>query len=195
MYGATAVQIPRSLRSLGMTSCMTTQFSTFHPATQQMPKNAATSNTAPSSIEAIRDSADQLYRAAEECCRQHERCARLTRGEVDEAELRGMLETVALCDRLLAEATAAYERTATLEHPDDDSEQWWRKANALWLAGREYGRRHLDSNHAARGLAGGGRKSPEKLGELQMDYELEASALLALKHAVDAYRKVRPGTP
>jgi hypothetical protein len=27
---------------------------------------------------------------------------------------------------------------------------------------------------------------------MQMEYELEASALLALRHAADAYRKARP---
>ena len=31
-----------------------------------------------------------------------------------------------------------------------------------------------------------------QLGSVQMEYELEASSLLALRHAADAYRKTRP---
>ena len=36
------------------------------------------------------------------------------------------------------------------------------------------------------------KHSPEQLRAMQMEYELEASALLALRHAADAYRKSRP---
>ena len=36
------------------------------------------------------------------------------------------------------------------------------------------------------------RHDAEQLGSMQLEYELEASALLALRHAADAYRKTRP---
>ena len=37
------------------------------------------------------------------------------------------------------------------------------------------------------------KRSAEKLKAMQMEYELEASALLALRHASAAYQKTRPG--
>jgi hypothetical protein len=37
-----------------------------------------------------------------------------------------------------------------------------------------------------------GKHSAGELATMQMEYELEASALLALRHAADAYRKTRP---
>jgi hypothetical protein len=36
------------------------------------------------------------------------------------------------------------------------------------------------------------KHSAEQLGAMHMEYELEASALLAMRHAADAYRKTRP---
>jgi hypothetical protein len=37
-----------------------------------------------------------------------------------------------------------------------------------------------------------GRQSPNRLAELAMEFDLEASALLNLRMAADAYRAVRP---
>jgi hypothetical protein len=61
------------------------------------------------------------------------------------------------------------------------------------MASREFARRQRTSSRAARDL-GDGKHSTERLGELTLDYDLEASALLALKHAAESYRKLRPDT-
>ena len=134
--------------------------------------------------------ADALYRAAAECCRQHERIARLLAKSSDDGEEQAAYDTLDHCDRLLAEMAASYEKTGARTHPDGDDEAWWHKANALWHASREFARRHLESDRAARRTSS--RHAPAALAHLNMEYELEASALLALRQAMEAYRKVRP---
>lgn len=139
----------------------------------------------------LADKADALYRASVECCRQHERAAHLVGRSASEAEQKAAHAMVDLCDGLLADLTAAYERRAARLHPDGADEAWWHRANALWHASREYARRHRGADRADR--ARGSEQHPSALfSTLNMEYELEASALLALKHAADAYRKVRP---
>jgi hypothetical protein len=59
------------------------------------------------------------------------------------------------------------------------------------MASREYARRQRTSKRAGREL-GDGKHSTERLGELTLDYDLEASALLLLRQATDGYRRVRP---
>jgi len=145
---------------------------------------------AAANFDQLRIRADHLFRTAAECCRQHERYAHLSERDMEEVELDGAFEQVCLCDRLLGEVAAAYEKAAARAHPDGDDETWWRKANALWAASREYERRHAGCDHAGRRVSS--RRSADKFGELQMEYELAASALLSLKQAVDAYRKARP---
>ena len=134
--------------------------------------------------------ADALYRAAAECCRQHERVARLLAKSNDGAEERAAYASLDHCDGVLADMAAEYERAGAHTHPDGEDEAWWRKANALWHASREFARRHLESDRAARRPAT--KHAPAALAQLNMEYELEASALLALRQAMDAYRKVRP---
>jgi hypothetical protein len=132
--------------------------------------------------------ADRLYRTAEETLRQRERYARLVAAGATEAEQQAALRVVCLCDELLAAAAREYHAAAPQvgkEAPD-----WWHRANAVWLACREYARRHRNCDNSSRELFS---KRPEKFGELAMEYDLEASALLALKLALDEYRKVRPG--
>ena len=62
-------------------------------------------------------------------------------------------------------------------------------ANTLWLSAREYLRRHSIAERASRQIA---QRDADTLGDLQMEYELEASALLGLKHATATYQKLRP---
>ena len=141
-------------------------------------------------VDALRLRADALYRCAVECCRQHERIARLMDKELTPIEQRIQGEVVALCDEALTEIAADYEKCGARVHPSGDDVGWWQKANAIWLASREYIRRHRLSELVGRRASD---QNPTKFGELQMDYELEASALLALQQAIGAYRKVRPG--
>ncbi|MEO8624079.1 MAG: hypothetical protein ABI625_23570 [bacterium] len=137
----------------------------------------------------VRARADALYRAAIECCRQHDRSAKLS-GDEPELEHKHLDALCAMCDVSLAELSDAYTEVASNVHPDGD-EPWWHKANALWHASREYARRHADCERLSK--REGAKHSAGKLGSMQVDYELEASALLALRHAADAYLKTRPG--
>ena len=139
---------------------------------------------------AVRARADALYRGAIECCRQHDRAAKISGDEEPELEHRHLDALCAMCDGSLAELSAEYTEAAANAHPDQD-EAWWHKANTLWHASREFARRHAACDDMAKGVAN--KRSAERLGSMQMEYELEASALLALRHAADAYAKTRPG--
>ena len=142
-----------------------------------------------STVEAIRAKADALFRTALECCRQHERFARVVRLSAVSSEQRAASDLCDRCNEMLGACVAAYEKCTAREHPDGDHEAWWHKANALWHASREYLRRHDGCDGSSRRLD---KHTAAKLGELHMEYELEASALLALQQATEAYRKVRP---
>ena len=134
--------------------------------------------------------ADALFRCAVECCRQHERRAQLMQRGALSTELRAAQALVDACDESLAELVGCYERAAGRGHPPKEN-ACWRAANGLWMASREYARRQRTSARAARGIADTGEHST-RLTELAMDYDLEASALLALKQATESYRVTRP---
>lgn len=130
-----------------------------------------------------------MARAASECCRQHDRVSRL-HGKSDlEAELEAAQKSCDHCDEALAQLSAAYHEVAANVQPKGEDEKWWRRANALWLASREYLRRHSFTDRASRDLKSHDQAQLEKL---QTEFELEASALLGLRHAADAYLKDRP---
>ena len=61
--------------------------------------------------------------------------------------------------------------------------------SSLWLASREYLRRHNGCDNATKDLQ---KHGPDRLGSLHTEYELEASALLGMRHAADAYKQDRP---
>ena len=149
--------------------------------------DVATPGAAPvrAPAELLRDRADALWRWAVETCHQHDRHARVIARTEDAIELRGAQELVRACDRTLCEVVGAYEKAAAKTRPDGD-EAWWHRANALWHACREYIRRHDGCDKATRRVEG------QSLGDLQMSYELEASALRALRQAADAYRQCCP---
>ena len=58
------------------------------------------------------------------------------------------------------------------------------------MESREYARRHAGCDAISKKVSG--KHAAVQLSAMQMEYELEASALLALRHAADAYRKTRP---
>ena len=136
----------------------------------------------------ICDKADVLFRSAAECCRQHRRYGKLVEMAIDDAEQIAALRLVAASDEQLAEAANAYESSCMTVNGERNDE-WWHKANNLWLACREYNRRHSLSDRASGEFRA---HDVTKLTALGVEYELEASALLALQHAVEAYRKLRP---
>ncbi len=139
---------------------------------------------------AVRTRADALYRAALECCRQHDRAARLHSATEPELEHKHVDAMCKMCDGSLSEMSQAYSDAAADLHPAQE-EAWWHKANSLWHASREYARRHAGCDAMSTRLSA--KHSPDNLKAMQMEYELAASALLAMRHAADAYRKTRPG--
>lgn len=132
--------------------------------------------------------ADALARTANETCRQHERLSRLNGLGVLHAELEAAHALVDTCDLALAECVSTYEKRCGKAPVSDDSEVH-SKANTLWLAARDYLRRHWSAEKASAQLK---QHDVEKLTDLQMEYELMASALLALKQATAAYGALRP---
>ena len=159
-----------------------------------MPKSrsapaARTTRESKTPTQLVRDAADAMFRAASECCRQHDRVSRVHGKSDVEAELSAAQQACDHCDEALAKLSAAYEQEAANVRPEGADEQWWRSANGLWLASREYLRRHSFTDRASRDLKS---HDSEDLGQLHTEFELEASALLGLRHAADAYQKHRP---
>lgn len=134
------------------------------------------------------DAADALFRCAAECCRQHKRYARLISVAVMPEEQDAAARIVAVCDAELNSMVDVYQAAADKPGACGD-DRWRHAANMLWHASREYLRHHRGAEIASRAMRG---HSSEKFGELTVEYELEASALLALHHSVEIYRKIRP---
>jgi len=120
--------------------------------------------------------------------RQRQRYAGLVERVADEEEQQGALRIACICDEVLASSAASYEKIAANASSHRD-EEWWHKANSLWHVAREYHRRHQGCDQDSRKFS---NHSPARLAELTVEYDLEASALLALLHALTAYRKVVP---
>lgn len=135
-----------------------------------------------------RTQADRMYRAALECVRQRQRYARLVELGAQDEEQHGALRIACICDEVLTSSVKAYEETSASVTGHRD-EEWWHKANALWHAAREYSRRHQGCDQQSTTFS---KHTPARLAQLAMEYDLEASALLALQHALSAYRKAAP---
>jgi len=154
-----------------------------------------------SPLDVARVNADAMLRAALECCHQHDRYARLVARPALETEHRAADEMCVVVTNALIELAESYCEAAKDLRPNGaPDEEWWHRANALWHASREYGRRQTccerqsrrakgSKNDSRRGAA---KRSRDDFGDLVLQYDLEASALLALRHAADAYRKTRP---
>jgi hypothetical protein len=153
-------------------------------------KEPRSSGAAKSPVELVRDCADALFRAADECCYQHDRISRILTKSTVEAELNAAQHMCELCDKTMRDLSEAYQAASADVHPTGGDEKWWRNANTLWMSSREYLRRHRTCDVATRQLTKHGQAQLEAL---HADYELEASALLSLRHAADAYRQSRPG--
>ncbi|HEU5175729.1 MAG TPA: hypothetical protein VFT96_13320 [Gemmatimonadaceae bacterium] len=142
-----------------------------------------------SPVERARVSADALYRAALDTWHHHDRLSRLVGRPTIEAEHRVARDMCRVCDAALTTMCETYEGIAARLHPDGGDAEWWHKANALWHAGREYLRRHSGCDTMAARLSA---HSADDLGSVVIEFDLEASAVLALRHAAEAYRRTRP---
>lgn len=109
---------------------------------------------------------------------------------VAQSELEAAHAMVDTIDLALAETVTDFERVCATG-PITDQADVRQAANSMWLSAREYLRRHSIAERASRQIA---QRDADTLGDLQMEYELEASALLGLKHATAAYQKLRPET-
>lgn len=132
--------------------------------------------------------ADSLFRSAAECCRQQARIGRVLDLHCSEEELEAVIEVSVLCVRILNDAVARYAALGSENH-NGMEEPTWHAANTLWHASREYARRHLSCSVKSAKMS---RHSASHLGELAIEYELKASAVLALRYATEQYQKVRP---
>ena len=154
--------------------------------------DADPSDRAPAPAAQLMERADGLFRTAVETVRQHRRYACLVEHGTGMAEQRAALKLASFCDTLLIDAIAAYEKCSEKASsiPGLDAEAWWHRANGLWHQAREYERRHQVSDRASRLLTG--EHDAIRFGELAIEFDLEASALMMLQQAIDAYRKARP---
>ena len=132
--------------------------------------------------------ADALYRSAAEAVRQHERVSKLNDRSAHHTEMAEASELREVAHVHLKARTELYESAAAIGK-GGHGDAFWHAANAMWLAAREYVRRHRDCDASSAKLS---KHSTEKLGELTMEYELAASALLGLKNAMGDYKKLRP---
>jgi hypothetical protein len=132
---------------------------------------------------------DTLARTAAETCRQHERLSKLIALAVSTNELQAAHAMVDTIDLALAEAVKDFEKKCA-KVPVAEAGDVRTTANAMWLAAREYLRRHSIAERASRLITQG----DDTLGDLHFEYELEASALLGLKQATNNYQKLRPDT-
>lgn len=138
---------------------------------------------------ALIEIADTLYRTAAETCSEHRRYADLVERDAPEAEQKGARASVRASDEALDEAVDLYE-IACLKESNHADDAWWHRANMLWRAAKEYLSHHRNSDRLTRG--GGQEHGRAELVELSIEYKLEASALLRLRHTMDAYHEVRP---
>jgi hypothetical protein len=125
--------------------------------------------------------ADALSRAAGEAARQHERVAKLNERGAHHSEMQEATQLCELAHHHLKARAELYESSASGGKGAHD--------DAFWHAASDYGRRHTECDASSSKFA---KHSSEKLGELTLDYELEASALLNMRAALSAYRKLRP---
>lgn len=132
--------------------------------------------------------ADALYRAASEAARQHERVAKINEKGAHHSEMQEATELRDVSHKHLKARAELYEASAAGGRGGHD-DAYWHAANALWHAARDYSRRHADCDSASAKL---GKHDTEKLNALAMEYELEASALIAMRNAMAAYKKLRP---
>lgn len=139
-------------------------------------------------LASLQCAADNMLRSASECCRQQARIGRVLDLECGEEELEAVIEVSVLCVRILAESCERYSAVGSGSR-DGLDEPTWHAANTLWHASREYARRHHSCNVKSAQMS---RHSANHLGELAVEYELKASAVLALRYAVEQYQKIRP---
>lgn len=154
------------------------------------PASARASDDAPQlpPLDRAQRHADALVRAAVECCRQHDRLQRVLEKAATDSEEQAVTSLCRACDTTLDSMVTEFETSASAVSPRP-TDPWWAKATAMWIAARDYTRHHVGCDELARRMR---KHSSDQLGSMHVEWELEASALLALKQACDEYIKARP---
>ncbi|MCW5827506.1 MAG: hypothetical protein KIT38_13265 [Gemmatimonadaceae bacterium] len=122
-----------------------------------------------------------------ECCHQHERIAALIKLGADDQEFAAAWDMADLAEKQMSLRTASYEEVAAAGR-GGEAEDWWHRANALWMACREYSRRYSASSDAASRRK---RHTEKELQEIAVEYELEVSARMAVKQAIREFAAAR----
>lgn len=148
-----------------------------------MPSKPPAARPSKPSKHPVKDAGDALYRSAVECCHQHERIAALIKLEADDHEFAAAWDMADLAEQQMGLRTSGYEEFAAAGR-GVESEEWWRSANALWMACREYSRRYSASAVAASRRK---RHTEKEFAEIAVEYELEVSARMAVKQALKGY--------
>ncbi len=149
---------------------------------------ASLSEVPPTPAERLRDIADALYRTACECCRLHARYARLMESGALQGEQDAACQAAEHGDDTLEQMMLAYQAHVS-EHGSPGDSAWWHRANMLLHAAREYTRHRHRCDQSTTQIR---RRSSETFAELTLEFELAASAMMALRQALDAYQQVRP---
>jgi len=133
---------------------------------------------------ALSEIAELLSAAATKSCGAHRRYSELVKAGSHVAEQKTALKGLRAVDEILDEAVDLYE-VACLQDPNHGDDPWWHRANMVWRTAKEYLRHQVASNRLTRW---GSDHGHAELRELNIEYELEASALLRMRHAVDLYQ-------
>jgi hypothetical protein len=88
----------------------------------------------PLGIDGVRQHADALLRAARECCRQHDRFARLLNRNPIDAEEVAVDKLCQACNESLSEMAQSYEKAAANVRPDVDEVWWHKRMHSGWQA-------------------------------------------------------------
>jgi hypothetical protein len=132
---------------------------------------------------ALGEIAELLWGAAIKSCDAHRRYSDLLKNGAPVAEQKAALRGLRAVDEILDEAVDLYE-LACLKDSSHANDPWWHRANMVWRTAKEYLRHQAASNRFTRW---GSDHGHAELRELSIEYELEASALLRMRHAVDSY--------
>lgn len=156
------------------------------PQTQSGRKRKAKAPTLDSKA-ALSEIAELLWGTAIKSCDAHHRYSELVKDGAPLTEQKGALRGLRAVDEILDEAVDLYE-LACLKDSSHGDDPWWHRANMVWRTAKEYLRHQAASNRLTRWGADHGHA---ELRELSIEYELEASALLRMRHAVDSYQAGR----
>lgn len=134
---------------------------------------------------ALSEIAELLWGAGIKSCDAHCRYSGLVKSGASVAEQKAALRGLRAVDEILDEAVDLYE-VACLQDQNHSNDPWWHRANMVWRTAKEYLRHQAASNRLTRW---GSDHGHAELRELNIEYELEASALLRMRHAVDSYHE------